>query len=327
MTDQSLSVRQQASGFSGWLPAVIDRRIRLFAWLSFLAEIIIVGTGGAVRLTGSGLGCPTWPSCTPDSLIPTSEMGIHGIIEFGNRMMSGVVGIIAIIVLVLLWRIRRERRDLFTLALVVLFGVVAQGIVGGITVLTGLNPFIVGFHYVASLALVCVAAAFLVRMYSPTGIRSRVVPAWFVGIAHATSFVIAVTIAVGVLTTASGPHSGDAAVGRTGFNVELLEHLHAWPAYLAFGLTIVLVVAAVRLRTPILRWTIAVLAVEIVQIAVGLYQARNGLPELAVGVHMILACLLAAAMTVVILSLKTVRPIYPDGLPAALPISASARDE
>lgn len=304
MTDQSLSVRQAASKISPPLP----RTIRVFAWLSFIAEVIIIGTGGAVRLTGSGLGCPTWPTCTPDSLIPTAEMGIHGAIEFGNRMMSGVVGIIALVLLVLLWRLRHERRDLFVLASIVLLGVVAQAVVGGITVLTGLNPFIVGFHYVASLTLVCVAAAFLVRMSSPVGARVMAVPGWFAGLVHAASFVIAVTIAIGVLTTASGPHSGDAAVGRTGFNIELLEHLHAWPAYLAFALTIVLVIAASRLRAPVFTWTIALLAVELIQIAVGLYQARNGLPELAVGVHMILACLLAATMTVVILSLKAVQP-------------------
>src|SRR5690606_28352167 len=79
--------------FVAWLPTRIDRRIRVFAWLSFLAEVTIIGTGGAVRLTGSGLGCPTWPTCTPDSLVPTPEMGIHGLIEFGNRTMTGVVGI------------------------------------------------------------------------------------------------------------------------------------------------------------------------------------------------------------------------------------------
>ena len=118
VSDQSLSVGQHASGISRG----IDRRIKIFAWLSFLAEVIIVGTGGAVRLTGSGLGCPTWPTCTADSLIPTAEMGIHGAIEFGNRMMSGAVGTLAPLVFVLLWRLRRERRDLFTLAGIVLIG-------------------------------------------------------------------------------------------------------------------------------------------------------------------------------------------------------------
>src|SRR5690554_2547762 len=164
---QTLSVRRSGQGAS----AVIDARIRIAAWISFICEVAIIGTGGAVRLTGSGLGCPTWPTCTPDSLIPTAEMGIHGAIEFGNRMMTGVVGIAALVLFLLLWRIRKERPDLITLAAVVLGGVGAQAVVGGITVWTGLNPFIVGFHYVASLLLVCVSAAFLVRMNAGTGER------------------------------------------------------------------------------------------------------------------------------------------------------------
>lgn len=260
-----------------------------------------------MRLTGSGLGCPTWPTCTADSLIPTPEMGIHGAIEFGNRMMTGVVGIAALLVFLFLWRLRKERRDLFALSVVVLGGILAQALVGGITVWTGLNPFVVGFHYVASLVLVCVTATFLVLMRNPSGIRVSLVPAWYAALTHATSAVVAVTIAVGVLTTASGPHSGDSAAGRTGFNVELFEHLHAWPAYLTFALTLALVVTARRAGAST-RWSVMLLAVEVAQIALGLYQARNGLPELAVGAHMVLAALLAATMTVVILSLKAPSP-------------------
>lgn len=293
--------------FWGWLPDRVDRRIRIFAWLSFLAEVTIIGTGGAVRLTGSGLGCPTWPTCTAESLVPTPEMGIHGLIEFGNRTMTGLVGIIAAIVLVLVLKIRRERRDLYVLAVVVLGGVAAQAIVGGITVLTGLNPFIVGFHYVCSLALVCVTAAFLVRMSQPAGPRVLAVPRWQATLTHVTTLAMALTIAFGVLTTGAGPHSGDADAGRNGFNAELLEHVHAWPGYALFALTLILVVAAWRTRSDaplLLRWTIALLGVELVQIGVGLYQARNGLPELAVGIHMVLAALAAATMTVVVLHLR-----------------------
>src|SRR5690554_1956095 len=290
---QTLSVRRSGQGAS----AVIDARIRIAAWISFICEVAIIGTGGAVRLTGSGLGCPTWPTCTAESLIPTAELSFHSLIEFGNRMMTGVVGIAALVLLLLLWRLRSERRDLFTLAAIVVGGVVAQAVVGGITVWTGLNPFIVGFHYVASLALVCVTATFLVLMRSPAGERVRRVPAWYAGLTHATSAAVAVTIAAGVLTTASGPHSGDTTAGRTGFNVELLEHLHAWPAYLTFALTLVLVVTARRAGAA-LRWTVVLLVIEVAQIALGLYQARNGLPELAVGAHMVLAALLAAVMTV-----------------------------
>lgn len=294
-----------------WLPDRVDTRIRVFAWLSFLAEVTIIGTGGAVRLTGSGLGCPTWPTCTPESLVPTPEMGVHGLIEFGNRTMTGLVGILAAIVLVLVLRLRRERRDLFVLAAIVLGGVVAQAIVGGITVWTGLNPFIVGFHYVASLALVCVTAAFLVRMSQPAGPRELMVPRWHAVLAHVTTGVLALTIAVGILTTGAGPHSGDADAGRNGFNAEVLEHVHAWPGYALFALTIALAIAAWRVRSTaplVLRWTVVLLAVEFVQIGVGLYQARNGLPEIAVGAHMVLAALAAATMTVLVLHLERPAP-------------------
>ncbi|MCO7202549.1 COX15/CtaA family protein [Microbacterium sp. CnD16-F] len=283
----------------------VPRLLRVVAWLSFLAETLIIGTGGAVRLTGSGLGCPTWPTCTADSLVATPEMGIHGVIEFGNRTLTGLVGILALAVVVLVWRMRRTRRDLFVLALIVLGGVVAQAIVGGITVLTGLNPFIVGFHYVVSLILVCVCAAFLVRLDEPGGARVRVVPAWYARLTHLTTGVLALTIAFGVLTTGAGPHSGDAAAGRNGFNAEILEHVHAWPGYALLALTVTLAVVAWRRGLPTRTWVGVLLAAETVQILVGLYQARNGLPELAVGVHMVLAALTAAAMTVVVLRLKT----------------------
>ncbi|WP_349236185.1 COX15/CtaA family protein [Cryobacterium sp. BB307] len=288
------------------MPGSIQRSTIVLAWLNFIAETLIIATGGAVRLTGSGLGCPTWPTCTPDSLIPTPEMGIHGFIEFGNRTMTGLVGIIAVLVLLQVFRMRRERRDLFTLALIVVLGVVAQAFVGGVTVWTGLNPFIVGFHYVASLALVCVTAAFLVRLYSPVGPRERVVPRWYAILAHVTSLALAVTIAFGIATTASGPHSGDVTAGRTGFDAELLQHVHAWPSYLMFALTVVLVIGAVARRLAVAPWMLALLALELVQIAVGLYQARNGLPPVFVGLHMVLAALIAATMTVALLKLKAV---------------------
>ena len=309
--------------FIQWLPDRVDGRIRAFAWLSLIAQTTIIATGGAVRLTGSGLGCPTWPTCTADSLVPTEELGYHSLIEFGNRLMTGVVGIVALVLFVLVWRIRAERRDLFTLAFIVGAGVVAQAIVGGITVWTGLNPFIVGFHYVSSLVLVCVSSAFIVRMKAMPGPRELAVPGWYAGLTHATTAVLALTIVFGILTTGSGPHSGDSAAGRNGFDSELLEHVHAWPGYALLALTVVLLIAAWRLKLPTLGWVGVLLAVEVVQIAVGLYQARNGLPPIAVGVHMVLAALTAATMTVVVLRLK--RPVATPTASEAAPAAASAR--
>lgn len=285
----------------------LPRLLPAIAWASFLANVVIIGTGGAVRLTGSGLGCPTWPLCTPDSLVPTSELSYHSLIEFGNRTMTGVLGILAVAVLVLVWRLRSERRDLFALAWVVLGGVILQAVVGGVIVWLHLNANLVGFHYVVSLVLVCVTAAFLARMHGAPGRREPAVPRGFMILSHVTSLVLAVTVFIGVLTTGAGPHSGDANIRRDGLDASLLAHVHAWPGYALLGLTLVLTVWAAVQRLRPLGWLMALLAVQAVQIAVGVYQARSGLPPLAVGVHMVLAALTAAAMTVVILRLK--RPV------------------
>ena len=147
-----------------WLPGIIDRRIRVVAWASLVSQIVIIGTGGAVRLTGSGLGCPTWPRCTEDSFISTPEMGIHGIIEFGNRLLTFVLAIIAIAMFVLLLRLRKERPELFRLSILLGLGIPGQAVIGGVTVLTNLNPYVVGLHYVLSLVLVVLASVLLYRV-------------------------------------------------------------------------------------------------------------------------------------------------------------------
>ena len=347
------------------LPSVIDRRLRVVAWISFIAEVIIIGTGGAVRLTGSGLGCSEWPLCTPESLVPIPAVqGIHGIIEFGNRLMTGVVGIVALLVLLFVLNIvggRRaglsalkfaaaaiglgvgfyaafslaglpgfpffsaglllmtivaavfsvrsapERRDLVVLAWIVLIGVVAQAFVGGITVLTKLNPFIVGFHYAASLLLVCVTTAFLVRLSATPGQRALAVPRWFAVLSHVTGLALAATIFFGVLTTGSGPHSGDAAIERDGFDATILAHVHSWPGYILAVLLVVIAVAAWVRRLSVRRWSLVLVASVVVQIVVGVIQARTGLPAVLVGAHMVLAALSAAAYTEFVLKLK--RPV------------------
>lgn len=339
----------------------LPRLLVISAWVSFLANVIIIGTGGAVRLTGSGLGCSEWPLCTPDSLVPTAELGIHGLIEFGNRTLTGLLVVAALAVLfttlahfggkaavrnalgyaiyaviagvaffasaalvglpgfsffnaILLtvvgiaavrsMSLVKMRRDLVVLSWIVLIGVVMQAFVGGITVLTKLNPAIVGFHYVSSLILACIAAVFLVRMRQPALPRELQVPKAYAILTHITTLAMAVLIFVGVLTTAAGPHSGDANIERNGFDASLLAHLHSWPGYVTFALVLVLVIWAAMKKLPTLGWGLTLLAIMVVQIAVGVYQARNGLPPLFVGVHMVLAALAASAMTVFVLRLK-----------------------
>ncbi|WP_067200067.1 COX15/CtaA family protein [Microbacterium sp. XT11] len=350
----------------------IGTPLRVLAWLSFLAEVIIIGTGGAVRLTGSGLGCSEWPLCTPESLVPVYELqGVHGLIEFGNRTMTGVVGLLALAVLLLtlhatggrrlviraLWfalggvlggvavyaataplglpsaglmsavlllavivgavdSLRRTdvRRDLAVLAWIVLAGVMAQAVVGGFAVLTELNPFIVGFHYTSSLLLVCVTAAFLIRLRTDPGPRVRGVPSWFAVLTHVTGLALAVTILFGVLTTGSGPHSGDAAVVRDGFDATVLAHVHSWPGYVLAALVAVLTVSAWRLRLAPRNWLLLLMVAIAVQVGVGVWQAREGLPPLLVGIHMVLASLSAATYTAVVLRLKKPAPGAADGV-------------
>jgi heme a synthase len=289
------------------LPVTVDRRVVFFAWATLVVQVGIVGTGGLVRLTGSGLGCPTWPQCTAGSFVPTPEQSYHSIIEFGNRALTFVLAVVAIAMFVLVLRMRRERRDLFWLSLLVGLYIPLQAVIGGITVLTHLNPYVVGLHFFASVPLVAIATALVCRVYAAPGPRTRAVAPWYSALAHVTSAVVLVTVVVGILVTGSGPHAGDANAIRNGLDPAFMEHVHSWPAYATFALTLVLVIGAWR-TPPALRlrlWTALLLVVEVLQIAVGLWQARTGLPILLVNVHMVLAMLLVAAMTSVVMHLKT----------------------
>lgn len=308
--------------FIAWLPDRVDVRLRVIAWIYLVGQIVLVGTGGLVRLTSSGLGCPTWPKCTAGSFVNTPEMGIHGVIEFSNRVLSATLGVVAVIAFIAILRLRKERKDLFWLTLLAGLGIPAQAVVGGLSVLTGLNPYVVGLHFVLSIVLVALCTAFTARVYAVPGPRSLVVPGWYAGVAHLTSFFVAITIIMGILTTGSGPHAGDAHAPRNDLNPEILEHVHAIPAYATFVLTLVLVVGAFRLRaTGVRRFASLLLVIEFAQIAVGLIQSNTGLPGLLVGVHLVLAATLASAMCAVILSLKAPAPAAADD--QASPVSGT----
>jgi cytochrome c oxidase assembly protein subunit 15 len=292
------------------LPSSISRPVRVVAVLSLVFQMTLIATGGAVRLTASGLGCPTWPTCTDDSFVNTPEMGIHGVIEFANRALTGVLVIIVIAAFLSVIRLRRERRDLFVLTLLQGLSIPLQAVIGGITVLTGLNPYIVGVHFAVSIVLVLLTTILVWRVFvGPRG--DRVVPVGYLVLTHVTTLAVAVTVAVGILTTGAGPHAGDNSnpdklAPRNGLDPALLQHVHSWPAYVTFGLTVLLVVLALALRLP-RRWPVLLLLVEVAQIAVGLTQARLGLPEGLVLLHMVLAGLLVAAMTATVLAQRPPR--------------------
>ena len=283
------------SRLTSWLPSTVSRSVRAWAWTTWVVQVLIVVTGGAVRLTASGLGCPTWPKCTADSLVNTPEMGIHGIIEFGNRLLTFVLVIVAIGMFLAVIRGRRSRRDLFVLALLIGLGIPAQAVIGGISVWMNLNPYVVGLHFVVSAVMIVLATLLVTRVYrqgerADTEILSFM--AWVVATLQG------VTVVVGILVTGSGPHAGDADSPRNGLPSELLQHVHSYPAYAALLTTAVLIgVAWRRGRTDVSRVALILLSVNAVQAAVGIAQANLGLPELLVGLHMLLACLVVSATT------------------------------
>ncbi|MET0589715.1 MAG: COX15/CtaA family protein [Naasia sp.] len=295
-----------ATAFSDRIaPRVITSWTRGLAWATLVSQILIVGTGGAVRLTGSGLGCPTWPRCTPESYVNVPEMGIHGVIEFGNRLLTFVLVAVAILTFVSVIRTRATGRGLILPAVLVALYVPIQAVLGGITVLTGLNPYVVGLHYLASIVIVCFATWYVWRVYHDRRLRGVTVAAPLPLLVGLTAFAAAATIVVGVLTTGSGPHAGDSGAARNGLDSEFLQHVHSWPAYALLALAVaVTALAHVRRAALVRRYSLGLLGVIAVQIAVGLVQARLGLPEILVGIHMVLACLVAAAVTATALALR-----------------------
>jgi cytochrome c oxidase assembly protein subunit 15 len=300
-----------------WLPTEVTGRVRFFAWASLISQTLIIGTGGAVRLTGSGLGCPTWPRCTDESFVSTPEMGIHGIIEFGNRLLTFLLIIIAIGMFLMVVRQRTTRPELLRLAVILGLGIPAQAVIGGITVLTDLNPYVVGLHYLLSAVLVGLAAWLLyrVRVGPATGVLQA--PRGYRPLAIASLIMLAVSINIGILVTGSGPHAGDGGAARNNLDSEFLQHLHSWPSYLTAGLVLAGVVWTVRVGVPAVsrraRRAISGAAVlTLTQIGVGLFQARNGLPELFVGIHMVLAAVLVAVFVTWLLA-TSADPLTPAG--------------
>lgn len=267
------------------------------AWTTLVVQIGIVVTGGAVRLTASGLGCPTWPQCTEESLITTPEMGIHGVIEFGNRLLTFVLALVAILMFLAVVRIRKTRPELFWISLSIGFGIPAQAVIGGISVWTKLNPYVVGLHFVLSIALIVLSTVLLYRvMHGPSEHKARVSQLQM-GVLWAMIIFQAITIVVGILTTGSGPHAGDADAPRNGLDSEALQHVHSVPAYVALSLVCVLIALNISQPRALLRPLIVLLFINAAQAIVGIVQSHLGVPPLLVATHMLLACVVAALVT------------------------------
>lgn len=285
-----------------------QRWIYPLALSSLVVNVLIVVTGGTVRLTASGLGCPTWPRCTEESFVPHGELGFHGAIEFGNRLVTFLLAAVAIATFVAAWKY--GRKPVTRLALVLGLGVPAQAVIGGITVLTDLDPWIVGFHLLVSMAMIQVGVVLLRRLREGEGPAVATVPsttAWLVRTTFATGWVV---LYLGTIVTGSGPHAGDLGAARNGLDPAALSQLHTDFVFLLLGLTIgaLFALRAVDAPARAIRAANALLGIELAQGLVGFVQYFTGLPTLLVGLHLLGSALVAAALAWLLVGVRD-RPV------------------
>lgn len=302
--------------------------LRRLALASMLANVLIVVTGGAVRLTGSGLGCPTWPSCTEDSLTPTEEYAAHGVIEFANRQLTFVLSAVVLATLVVAVLVRRQAR----LAALAAVGIPAQAVLGGITVLTGLNPWTVAAHFLLSMVIIAITFALWWQLRedpepaagppgSPAAVSAGLRTAGQAGLRATAVVIVALTAAVlviGTVVTGSGPHAGDeGAINRIDLDPASVSQLHADVVLLLIGVSLGLALlaraagASQRLRRA--AWLLV--GVELGQGLIGFVQYFTHVPALLVGVHMLGACLVWLA-ALAVLAHALAAPARTDPVPA-----------
>lgn len=268
------------------------RTVARIALAAVIANIGIVVSGGAVRLTQSGLGCPTWPRCTGSSLVPQDHPGtssFHMAVEFGNRLVTFIVLGTAIACVVAALRMRPRRRDLVRLAWLQPLGIAAQIVLGGITVLVDLNPAAVASHFMLSMGIIAATVALYVRAgegdmsaVPTTGPELR----W---LARALVPVVLLLLAAGTVVTGTGPHAGDASSPRFGFSIEQVAQLHVDLVWVTVGLTFALVLAT-RLtggHRALLRAATVLLGLELAQGVVGYTQYFLGDPAAIVALHVL----------------------------------------
>ena len=282
--------------------------LRRLAVASVVLNVAIVVTGGAVRLTNSGLGCPTWPRCVGSSLVPRSKLGINGVIEFSNRTLTFVVGLTLLATLVVAWRQRTQVR----LAVVALAGIPAQALLGGLVVLTDLNPWLVAAHFLLSAGIIAVTFLLWWRVAEqPSALAPMGVGLLTRGLGAATLLVLA----AGTVVTGTGPHAGDLKNGhvkRIDLPISAMTQLHADLVMVLIGLTVGTLAAAYSLHLATLRRAaLVLLGVELAQGVIGYTQYFLHVPPLLVGFHMLGACLVWVATLRVLLTVRS--PLSGDG--------------
>jgi cytochrome c oxidase assembly protein subunit 15 len=261
----------------------------------------IAVTGSMVRVTGSGLGCPTWPQCFPGSLVPQPHpevAALHQWIEFGNRLLTGLVGLVALACLVVALLIRPRRRRLVLLAATMPLGVVLQAVLGGVTVLTGLAWWTVAMHFLVSMVLVWLAVL-LVGAFAEGDEPPRwQVPGPVRGLLGTATAVLAALLVAGTLVTAAGPHAGDATTPRLGVGVPAMAQLHADLLVGFLGLLAGLGFALRAVDVPSRTWRcyLVLMSVVLAQGALGVVQYLTGVPEILVSLHVLGAASVVVAM-------------------------------
>ena len=291
-------------------PRRIDRRWeRRILWANLIGQVTIVVTGGIVRLTASGLGCSTWPQCEPGQFAPVLHEATswHPVIEFGNRTVTVLLGMLALATAWAIWPQRHRATSFRWLGLVPLLGVAVQAVVGGLIVLLDLHPGWVAMHFLISMVLVAASTALLVRHREGDGPAVPLVTGRVRTLGWALVPLVTVVLALGVVTTGSGPHSGDEQIAyRFALDPALVSRVHAGSVWL-FALGVV-ALAVLVLRRPapaeVRHTVILLLAVTALQGTVGYIQYFTGLPGVLVGVHMLGASLLVVAQVRMVLSLR-----------------------
>ena len=257
--------------------------------LLFLQAALVV-TGGAVRLTGSGLGCPTWPECTPGSYTPVphqAEPVLNVWIEFGNRMLTFALVLASLVLIVAV--LKSGRRDLRSLAVGQFLGIFGQGILGGITVLTGLHPITVALHLLLSMVLIAGATSIHIRRFEPSINIETSKLTRSLAILHV--LIVFLVMILGTVVTGSGPHAGDAQAERFTFDIRTVAILHADFVIFLFGITLAFFVAVgTSAQTKIKLRTFTIIALA--QGIIGYVQYFLGVPALIVGLHLLGAAVL-----------------------------------
>ncbi|MFT3969201.1 MAG: COX15/CtaA family protein [Micropruina sp.] len=268
------------------------RSLRGWAVANLIANMVIVWTGALVRLTKSGLGCSTWPECDGGSYVPQPEAEWHAFIEFGNRTLTFVLIIIALGTAITAFRTTRARR-IRMLTIVIGLGIGFQGVIGGITVLTELNPWVVGLHMVLSVGLIvaCVTVVHDAFELRPVAVPRRL---WLP--AQAVFWLSLVMMYLGTVVTGAGPHSGDGAAQRNGFDLSEVARLHSVAMWITLAITLWLAFAARDVR-QLQQATLLVIGAAVLQAIIGYTQYFNHLPMGVVFAHMVGTTLYTVAIS------------------------------